>query len=481
MGNTIKNGLNLTIGEIAKVTGGLLNEGEDVVIDSISTDSRSIKKGELFVVIEGENFDGHKFVQAALKKGAAGAIVKKGYEVDEGMTKQNIFIEVEDTLNAYQDVAKHVRLKNDAKVVAITGSSGKTTTKEMVKNILKSKKEAVLVSEKNFNNYVGVPMTLLKLKKNHKIAVLEIGINEVNEMDRLANITNPDIALVTNAGSSHLEKLINVDTVAYEKMKLANGLKDNGLLIFNCDDLRLLRHARTKKNKTLKFGFSKSADIVGESFEDLKLNKSRLTVKIDKKPAVTIDLKINGKHNAYNVLAAIAIAKSLKVPMRDIIKGLKSFKPKDMRFENVRLKRDIVLINDAYNANPDSMTAALYLVNGLTGTKRKIAVLGDMYELGGYSERAHKEVGAIVADLKYEHVFFYGDDMKHAAKSAGYSGLDKKKIHWSNDLDTLFEALYAELEDGDWILLKGSRLNKLEVIAEKLIDKIGINGKLASR
>jgi UDP-N-acetylmuramoyl-tripeptide--D-alanyl-D-alanine ligase len=464
----------------AEITNGILTRGDDIVIGSISIDSRSIKKGELFVALEGENFDGHKFVPEALKKGACGAVVKKGFNMGKSKN-QGLLLEVDDTLKAYQSIAAHNRTKNNARVIAITGSAGKTTTKEMMRSILSAKKVTVVVSEKNFNNHVGVPMTLLKIRENHKIAVLEIGINHINEMDALAAMTNPDIALVTNAGSSHLEFLKNVDTVAHEKMKIADGLKEGGTLIFNFDDLRLLRQSRTRDVKTLTYGFTESADIYCSSYEDISLSKSRMTVKIMGGRTITFNLKINGRHNAYNVLAAISAARALKIPVKDIVKGLESFQATDMRSENILLKNDIVLINDAYNANPDSMEAALTLFKDLKGGKRKFAVLGDMGELGEYAKRAHENVGAIVSKLEFDLVFFYGDEMKQAAKTAGRLGMDKKNICWFNDIDSLFSELYEHIEDGDWIMLKGSRSNKLEIIVERLVDKIGFKDKLTAR
>jgi len=481
MKNAKSSGLNLTATEIARVTKGVLTGVTDCTIHSISTDTRSIKEGDIFLALEGENFNGHEYVAQAIKKGALGAIVKKGFKMTVNDKQMNLFLEVDDTLDAYQDIAAHNRDRHNAKVVAITGSTGKTTTKEMVRSILSTLADSAVISEKNFNNHVGVPMTLLKIRENHKVAVLEIGINQINEMDRLAQITNPDIALVTNAGSSHLEFLKNVDTVAHEKMKLADGLKEGGTLIYNYDDLRLLSHARSKKARTMTFGFSKKADISGVLFEDIRLNQSKLLVRLSADEEVAMNLKINGKHNAYNALAAITIARALKIQTDDIFKGLESFEPKDMRSENIALNREMVLTNDAYNANPDSMKAALTLHAGFKGGGRKVVVLGDMHELGSYSERAHKEIGADLTNFNIDLMFFYGEEMKHAAKNAGLLGVDKKRIHWHSDLDTLFDDLVSRLEYGDWILIKGSRPNRLEVIAEKLIDTIGVTDKLISR
>jgi UDP-N-acetylmuramoyl-tripeptide--D-alanyl-D-alanine ligase len=474
MREDIISGLDIKAGKIAKITDGVLKGDGDFVIDSISTDSRTIKKDELFVAIEGENFNGHEFVSGALERGACGAIVKRGFKMAGNMEQLKLFLEVDDTLKAYQDIAAYKRSKSDAKVVAITGSTGKTTTKQMLHNIMMAKEGVALVSEKNFNNFIGIPMTLLKIRKKHKIVIVEVGINQIDEMDRLASITNPDIALVTNAGSAHLEFLKNVDTVSKEKMKLADGLKEGGTLVFNHDDLRLLRDSRMKKVNTLTYGFSQSADIVGESFEDIDLNKSRLKVSMkDEQPRV-FNLKINGIHNAYNALAAISVSRLLSISINDVVNGLESFTPKDMRSENIFLNDDIVVINDAYNANPDSMEAALRLFSDLKGAKKKIAVLGDMNELGEYSKRAHKDIGAIAHNFKVDLLFLYGEEMKEAAKGAGYCGMDKKNIFWFSDHDSLFETLFKKVEKGDWVLIKGSRQNKLEIIAEKLTEKLGL-------
>ncbi len=470
-----KKGLNLTAKGIAKVIHGQLRGDGDLIVDGISIDSRSINRGDLFIAIKGDYFDGHSFIGEAINKGAIGAIVEEGISMDEKKKQLDLLFKVEDTVKAYQDIAEDNRLKNSAKVVAVTGSSGKTTTKDMIGQILSSSHTSAIISEKNFNNYIGIPMTLLKIRDEHEVAVVEVGINQIDEMDRLASMTNPDIAIVTNAGRAHLEFLKNVDTVACEKMKIANGLKDDGTLIINCDDLRLLRCSEKKDVNKMSYGFTAPAHIKGESFEDIALNESRLKVRLKDGEEVTIPMKINGKHNAYNALAAIATATALNIPIPNIINGLKDFIPKDMRSEYIFLNDGIVVINDAYNANPDSMDASLTLFKDLKGAQKKIVVLGDMYELGDYSKKAHKDVGATVAGYKFDVALFYGKEMQEAAKAAGHCGMDKNYIYWFNNHDTLFDALCANINKGDWVIVKGSRLNSLEKIVAQLIEKIGVN------
>ncbi len=472
MEGNVKKGLKISARQVAKATSGKLTGDKSIMINAVSTDSRSIGKGDLFVAITGGTFDGHDYVDAAFERGACGAVVKKGYKLPDPLKDVAMTIEVCDTLKAYQDIAALNRAKNSATVVAITGSVGKTTTKEMLKSILEMSGDDVVISEKNYNNQIGVPMTLLNIRKEHKTAVVEVGISEPNDMDSLAEITNPDIAVVTNAGSSHLEFLKSVDNVAREKMKLAENVREGGTLIFNRDDLRLLRDSAGKDVTRFTYGFNPGADVICTDCEDVDLGESLLTISL-KGETVKITLKVNGRHNAYNALAALSVATTLNIPLKEIIAGLEMFTPKDMRSEQLHLADDILLINDAYNANPDSMIASLNMFSGIKNRQRKIVILGVMSELGEFSLKAHKDIGIVAGRSGIDKLFLYGDEMLAAEESAKECGMDEGDIFWSNDLDSLFEKLLATIQKGDWMLIKGSRSNRLELLVELLINKIG--------
>jgi UDP-N-acetylmuramoyl-tripeptide--D-alanyl-D-alanine ligase len=383
----------------------------------VSIDSRTIKPGELFIPLKGPNFDGRKFISEAIKKGAS-------------------VLDVKDGLEALQTLATHHRNKFNIPVIGVTGSVGKTTTKDMIASIL-SCEMTVLKNEENYNNEIGVPLTLLKLTKKHKAAVIEMGMQKLGEIAELAGIARPNIAVITNIGEAHLEHLKTKKNVAKAKAEIFKYLGKKDWAVINQDDefFEHLKNLATRYSLLVTtFGILEKADITPKELEG-------------------IELPIPGEHNIYNALAAIAVVKILKIKKESIKKGLEIFHPSSKRMEVINLKDKTKIINDTYNANPQSMRAALGTIAGMPG--RKIAVLGDMLELGAASRRAHQKIFRLAKELKIDYVFTFGTLWPGSAKPEK----DKKK---------LIKYLKKFIRPHDIILVKGSRGMKMEEVAEAL-------------
>jgi UDP-N-acetylmuramoyl-tripeptide--D-alanyl-D-alanine ligase len=385
---------------------------------NISIDTRTIIPGDLFIPIKGPNHDGHDFIPEAVRKGAA-------------------VLEVKDGLKALQDLAAYRRGKFKIPVIGVTGSVGKTTTKDMIAAIL-SQEMNTLKNEENYNNEIGVPLTLLKLTKKHKAAVIEMAMQGLGEIELLARIARPTVSVVTNIGEAHLEFLKTKKNVARAKAEIFKYQSKNDFAVINADDEHfehLKANVRCSISNVLTFGILEKADI---SPNDLN----------------GIELPIPGEHNIYNALTAIAVAKILKIKNASIVKGLESFRPSNNRMDVINRRDGVKIINDTYNANPQSMTAALKLLSCLEG--RKIAVMGDMLELGKKAKEAHRRIYKLSRDLKIDKVYTFG---KLWPKSSAPESNKKQ----------LIKKLKKFFRPRDIILIKGSRGMKMEEVVEALV------------
>jgi len=435
-------------------------------IQGVSIDSRNIKKGELFVALKGDRFDGHDYVSEAIKKGAWGALVERtAFEnrVSSLGGLKNILL-VEDTLFALQEMASMHRKKFTIPVVGITGSNGKTTTKEMLGSILKQK-GPVLINEGNLNNHIGVPLTLLKLGPHHKSAAVEMGMSAVGEIDMLSRLVNPDVGVITNIGPAHLEFLGNLDGVAEAKGELLNNLNANGTAVLNADDAYFSMLKSKFSGRTLTFGIDKESDVRAA---DIRQEKEYTDVTVlGGGSRVDVRLRTVGKHNIYNALAAAAAAIAAGMPIDAIKYGLDAFTPVAMRSEIKQIQGRIVLA-DYYNANPASMEAALSTLMSLSVGRQAVAVLGDMLELGDSAIAAHSEIGRMVARLGVDLLITTGVLAKHMARGAVEAGMPSERVF---EADTQAEAarlLREQSRPGDAVLIKGSRGMKMEKILEEL-------------
>lgn len=450
-----------TLQEVLTVTGGTYagESTKQVVFTNVSTDTRTIEEGSLFVALTGDTFDGHDFLSQAMSKGALGALVSKG-RVEAGL----ICIEVESPLLAYQQLANYHRRRFDIPVVAVTGSSGKTTTKEMIGAVL-SAKFNVLKTEKNFNNEIGLPKTLLQLTEDHEACVVEMGMRGLGQIDELARIAEPTVGVITNVGNSHIELLGSRENIGKAKSELIRHIPPEGTAILNEDDDLVRPMASLTEGKTIFYGIKENATVSGFQLR-YKKDGIKFTCRCFDE-VFDIFLPMIGDHNVYDALAAIAVGRALGVSSQKIAKALGNFKGISMRQEIVSFG-DMVVLNDAYNANPVSMAESIKALGQLDG-KRKIAMLGDMLELGAYSEANHREIGRLLVDEGYDQVYTFGEAAKYIAREAKSSGIRVAKICDSH-LD-IVNAYWDERAKGDVILVKGSRGLRMERVVTELTDR----------
>lgn len=445
---------------LGAVKGKLLSGNMEEILTGVSTDTRKIKKGELFLAIKGGKFDGHSFILDAVSKGAGGVLVQEGGITNENFKLPDIsFISVNDSVKALGDIGNFHRSRFNIPIIGITGSNGKTTVKEMIGSILNKKFNTL----KNFgteNNNIGVPLTLMRLNSEHNIAVLEMGTNHLGEIRRLSEIARPTIAVITNIGPSHLEYLKDIDTVFKAKMEILEHMDKNAKLILNADD-ECLKKIKTDL-KTVWFGFNKEAD-----FHADKINMGPDGINFRLNGKWDISLGVLGRHNVYNALGAIACAWDFGVSIEEIIDALKEFRVPNMRME-VKRFGDIKIINDTYNANPQSMKQAIEALRDMTTEGRKVLIAGDMLELGTFSGRFHHLVGKQAAESGIDLIVAVGKLAEHVAKGAQEAGMSEKKIKLCAVTKEAREKVANLVKKGDTILIKGSRAMRMEEIVGDL-------------
>jgi len=427
---------------------------EDVVVLGVEHDTRRIKKGYLYVAIKGENLDGHNFIKEAEQKGAVACIVER--KVDGVAIPQII---VGDTVKAYGEMAIFWRKKIKYPVIALTGSNGKTTTRDMIAAIL-SYRHKVVRSDSNFNNLIGVPYTLLNFPLDADYAVVELGMNMKGEIARLSEITDPDVGLITNIGRAHVGKLGSMDAVTSAKLELFDYMmKKKSTFIVNMSDPRI--RSWFEKNRPVKY--VPFVDVEGLGSDD---EKQKFIIKLKDGRSETGYVKLLGPHNLQNVAASVSVAVYLGMDMKDCVKALEKFIPPKMR-SNIVVKNGVEFIIDCYNANPDSMRAAIETCAGIKGRKRHIAVIGDMKELDGMEQELHFEIGSFLAEEKYDLVFAIGEHSKEYEKGfITRSPASNIKTYELKDMALLKKDIGSYVKDGDVVLVKASRVIELEKIFE---------------
>ncbi|MCT4545360.1 MAG: UDP-N-acetylmuramoyl-tripeptide--D-alanyl-D-alanine ligase [Vallitalea sp.] len=448
-----------------KINGNIINRHlliNDIIYNDISIDSRTIGVNDIFIPIKGENFDGHDFIDIAYKNGACICFTE-----DEALIPSNkVGIFVEDTGQALKDFAKHYLSLFNIPVIAVTGSVGKTSCKEMISSVL-SAKYLVHKTSGNFNNEIGLPLTIFKLNEEHDLIVLEMGMNHYGELHRLSEIASPDIAVITNIGEAHIEYFGSKDGILKAKSEILDFLKKDGLVILNGDDPYLRKLQNRISFKTLTFGFQKNNDLCVAEHSDLGWDGIQARINgFNKEFNIKVDTL--GKHMLYNILPAIIIGNYLDMTISQIERGALKYKPSKMRMNKLILGEGIVVINDAYNASIDSMESALETLSTLSTRGRKIAILGDMFELGEHSETAHRKVGEIASNKEIDILICVGNDAKYIYESANYYGLDKNKTMHFKDKKDLIDNISNIFMKNDTIIIKGSRGMHLEIIIETL-------------
>src|SRR5256885_6326858 len=448
----------LSILQIAELAGSKLEQGDgNTSVERVSTDSRTIKKGELFVALRGENFDGHKFVEDVAKSGAAGAIVDLAWK---GKVPKNFaVIRAADTLLAYQNLAANYRKSLPIKVLAITGSNGKTSTKDFAASVL-GRKFRVTKTQGNFNNHVGLPRTILEASSDHEVGVWEIGMNHPGEVAPLAKIAAPDAAIITNIGVAHIEFMGSREAIAKEKGALAEAVGASGTVIFSADDpfckeiaTRTRAHvilAGTKEGTVRAIDIQQSAD------------GSEFTI-IEGAHRCRAQLPVPGIHMVQNALLAIAAGRAFGLSLEEAAAGLASAPLTKARLQ-IKEINGVQFLDDSYNANPDSMKAALQTLVELDIDGKKIAVLGEMRELGTETERGHEEVGEAAAAFGIDHLIGIGEMGAVISRAAEKAGLEKSATVGSTS--EAADLLIDIVAPGDLVLIKGSRLARTEDVIE---------------
>jgi len=466
--------------DVLKATGGKRLRGrEDLHFSGISIDSRSIRKGELFVAVLGDRFDGHDFCEEVLKKGALGVMVREGWApfreslFQEPGAEQNL-ISVPDTIRALQDLAHAHRMQYRIPIVAVTGTNGKTSTKEMIYSIL-SIGHHVFRSQGNLNNHIGVPLSLFGIGGETEEAVLEFGMSGTGEIHRLREIARPGVVVITNVSAAHLMALRTVEEVAMAKGEILEEMAEDGWAVLNRDDPRVYAMRGRVRGKVMTFGLEKGADVTAKEIHTGE-DGTRFRLKHGGEES-EVRLNIPGLHQVSNAMAAAAAAVVLGRPLSIIARGLSSYRPLAQRWETFRLLNGAVVINDAYNANPESMKAAIRTLKGLGPHRRNIAVLGDMLELGGYSEEAHRSIGRLVAESSLDILVTVGEHSAWIAEEAEDHGMNPKGIIRCASREDAALKLGKILKGNDRILLKASRKMGLERIAEELKNAGAISQK----
>ena len=423
---------------------------------SVSTDTRALQPGALYVALHGENFDGHRFVEQAIKAGATGILVSEPVQASAEITVMH----VADTLIALQQMAHASRLAFDGPVIAVTGSNGKTTTKEMIAAVLRAHygAEAVLATVGNLNNHIGVPLTLLSRTPTHKVAVIEMGMNHFGEIALLTRLTEPTIAVVTNAGPAHLEGVGSLAGVAAAKGEIFTGLAEGGVAVLNADDYFAPYWQVLNRERTITtFAITASANTTAKSGS---APGQMLLSSIDNSGTVEIQLPVEGTHNVSNALAAVAVARTLGIPDATIKLGLEATVNVSGRLTSRPFINGTTLIDDSYNANPASMRAAAQVL--VAHARPRYMVLGDMGELGSTSEQLHESLVTDLNKLPLDGVFTLGPKMKRVAHIFGSRG------QAFDDVELLAESLYPRLTAGATLLVKGSRSMAMERVIKKL-------------
>ena len=459
----------MKIKEIIQATGEKLIKGNlETEIENFCKDTRIIKSGDAYIGIKGENFDGNTLWQQAFENGAETVIVQginfKNQDVEKYENKN--IIEVEDTIKALGDIATYKRNSygKDFPVVGVTGSVGKTSTKDIIANVV-SQKYKTLKTQGNNNNEIGLPFTIFNLK-DHEAAVIEMGMNHFNEISKLTKIAKPTISVITNIGTSHIGNLGSRENILKAKLEILEGMDKKVLVINNDNDLLHKYNLENKNVEIHTYGIENESDVMAEDII-LNENESEFVCNL-KGEKFKVKVPVGGIHFVYNALCAATVGNLLGLSIEQIKKGIETFELTKKRMDITELDNGVTIINDSYNASFESMQASLKYLSGLKND-RKIAVLGDMFELGEYSKELHEKVGKEVAKNNIDILLCSGNNSKYIVEAAKDSGMDKNNIYYFKDKNEIQEFIRNIWKEGDAILFKASNGMKFFEIVEKLL------------
>ena len=459
----------MTLGWRANAVGGrVLSGDEGLALGRVTTDTRRLERGDFFVALRGARFDGHAFVGEAINHGAVGALVDPGFEERADVLTRAAIVQVADTTRGLQDLARAVRKTSGARVIAITGSAGKTTTKEAIAALL-ALRYRVVKNRGNLNNHIGLPLSLMQLRDRPDVAVMELGMNHAGEISTLVAIAEPDVRVWTNVGDAHLGFFASPDAIADAKAEILERSTASTVLVCNADDPRVTARIGAFRGRVITFGTSAGATVRATEVEDRGVDGMRARVTTPAGEA-SIDTPLLGRGNLSNVLAAIAVAGDEGIALDAIAAAVADLPPADHRGAVHRLKGGVTLIDDSYNSSPTALRQALDVVARETRAARKVAVLGEMLELGDASATLHEECGRAAAQAGLRLLFAVGGQparaLAHAAVSAGMSA--SAVVHFDRS-ESAAVVVKSALRAGDLVLVKGSRGIRTELVVEHIV------------
>jgi len=465
--------LTLTRGWVARAVDGTLRSGDpDAPLGDVVTDSRTVKAGDLFIALRGPRFDGHAFVDDVMARGAAAAIVERAYG---GSTEQDPpdggLIEVDDTLKALQALAHAVRRAAGTRVVAITGSAGKTTTKEAIAEMLATR-HRVVKNKGNLNNHIGLPLSLMQLRTRPDVAVMELGMNHAGEISTLVEIAEPDVRVWTNVGDAHLGFFASPDAIADAKAEILEGANADTVLVCNADDSRVMARVQQFVGRTLTFGSAEGATVCARDIEDRGIDgmRARVTTPAGER---SIDTPLLGRGNLANVLAATAVAIDAGIGLDDVAAIAARLRPADRRGAVKRLRDGIALVDDSYNSSPSALRRALDVVAKESRATRKVAVLGEMLELGDHAVALHEACGRAAAASGVSLLFAIGGGPARAlADAAVAAGMSAPSVQYFGRSDEAAPVVVEAIRPGDLVLVKGSRGTRTDIVADRIAAEL---------
>lgn len=454
----------VTAALVVEATGGRLVSGDPAtVFDGVSTDTRALVPGALFVALKGDRFDAHAFLAPALAGGVAGLLVSQAPADSRGAA----VILVPDTLVALQALARAIRRASGARVVAITGSAGKTTTKEITADLLEARYR-VFRNRGNLNNHIGLPLSLIELRHRPEVAVVELGMNHAGEIHTLVAIAEPDVRVWTNVGDAHIGHFGSRDAVAAAKAEILDVPTPGTLVVANADDPLVMRHVRASSLRTTTFGEAAGADVRATDVVDRGFDGTSAMVQTSAGP-LDLEVPLPGRAHLHNVLAAVAVAVELAVDRASIRSRVAGLRPVARRGAIVRLENGTRVVDDSYNASPAAVQAAIAALAATRTDGRRILVLGDMLELGVHSRALHRACGQAAAEAGIDVlVTIGGDDAEAAAGGAIETGMPRDRVHRFPDSTTAAPAVSALVQPGDLVLIKGSRGTRTDLVADRL-------------
>ena len=466
----------ITVKEIVSaINGSQISGSTDEFVTGLSTDSRKMTPGNIFLALKGDIYDGHNFLTNAINAGAVSIIVESDTYIAKKLFDNNlVVIKVLSTLKALGDLASWWRKQWGGKVIAITGSNGKSTTKEMAASIL-SLKGKTMKSPGNFNNLIGLPLTILMLQEHHTLAVLEMGMNRAGEIARLTQIADPDIGLITNVARAHLEGLGNLNGVMRAKGELLRVMSQESTAILNGDDEVYEQLSSTFQGQILTFGLGKTNKVRAEKITAIGDRAQAFTISINGK-RIPVRINYPGLHNVLNALSGAAIAFCLSISNELIAQGLESFRSLKGRFHFIDLNGGIRMIDDTYNSNPLSLRVALQTIKGLVGKNQGLVIgLGEMMELGKESSKYHFEAGQLVADTGAKYLVVMGEHGRNVIEGAYKRGMDRNQTHIATTHAEMSDSIKAHIRKGDILFMKGSRKVALDRVVEAVSEYFGLS------